>query len=610
MAAAVRTAIRNGAEKAWTAFANLSMQQKLLVVFVFLVSLPVTLVSYVSSLNYSRSIEANTTAYATEMTSHMLVKLDDYVTDLFNMSAMPLYNKDFLAWLQEPELDLQTQRSMDFYVTNLNKIKPDTVSVYIFDNHGRPYYNIKTGGKRSNFAEAQATWARIARLGDGRPMLVSTQEVSSDWEAPYYAFSVIRELKDVKNDFAPLGYIVFDTSINAIKRQIEGVDQVTKGKTVLVDESNRVVFDSEGKLTTRDISQDESIRRATANRGSFPIRLDGKSFICTYAKSSLTNWKMLVYVPMEEATRQATVTRNLTLLTTAVFIAFALSIAIAASYALTRPISKIKRLMQEVQLGNLDVRFNQKYRDEVGLLGRNFNTMIVRVQELLDRVKVTETHRKEAELDALQSQINPHFIYNTLETIRMRAEINDDEEVADLTYMLGKLLRYSVNHRGSSVTVRMEIEHLENYLALQNVRFSGKYKLELDIAERWYDHPCIKLMFQPIVENALHHAYKNKPGPGTIRLSAWEEGKDLLFAVADDGDGMDEETLKTLKEQIAGARSDLTSGRGIGLRNVNERLRLQYGEGYGLSVESRADRGTEVKLRLPIAGSGGEESTC
>ncbi|MFC5404171.1 sensor histidine kinase [Cohnella soli] len=609
MAAAVRTAIRNAAEKTWMVFANLSMQQKLLIVFVFLVSLPVTLVSYVSSINYTRSIEVNTTAYAEELTAHSLAKLDDYVTDLFNMSAMPLYNEDFLSWLHEPELDLQRQNSMYFYVTNLNKIKPDTVSVYIFDNFGNAYYNIKTGGKRSNFSEAQMTWARIAKQGDGRPMLVSTQEVSNDRESPYYAFSVIRELKDVKNDFEPLGYIVFDTSINAIRRQLESVDQVTKGKTVLVDESNRVVFDSEGTLTTQNISSDESIRKATADRGSFSIQLDGKTFICTYAKSALTNWKMLVYVPVEEVTRQASVTRNLTLLTTAIFIAFALFIAIAISYALTRPISKIKQLMQEVRLGNLDVRFNQKYRDEVGLLGRNFNTMIVRLQELLERVRVTETQRKEAELDALQSQINPHFIYNTLETIRMRAEINDDEEVADLTYILGKLLRYSVNHRGSSVTVRMEIEHLKNYFALQNVRFSGKYELVLDIAERWYDHPCIKLIFQPIVENALHHAFKNKPGPGTIRISAWEEGIDLVFAVADDGDGMDDTALKTLKEQMAGLRSDAT-GRGIGLRNVHERLRLQYGEGYGLSVESWIDRGTEVKIRLPMSDSGGEGTTC
>ncbi|GGG78747.1 cache domain-containing sensor histidine kinase [Paenibacillus radicis (ex Gao et al. 2016)] len=584
------------AERSWIIFANLNMQQKLLIVFLFLVCLPVVMVSYASSYYYSRSIKDNTIAYATETTTKMLLRLDDYVTDLYNMSAMPLYNKEFLEMLADPNIELQKSKSIYTYIENLNKIKPETMSVYVFDNYGRVYYNIKSLSTRNNLDEIKDVWAQIAARGSGRPQLVSTKEIST-YQDSYYAFSVIRQLKQT-TDMSPIGYIVFDTNITAINRQMQDFDQVTKGKTILVDESNMVVFDSEGKLTTKNLSNDESLRLAAADRGSFPIEVEGKSYICTYAKSSLTNWKMFVYIPVEEATRQAAVTRNITLITTGVFVTIALLFAIAISYALTRPLIKIKTLMQEVQTGNLDVSFNQKYRDEVGMLGRHFNIMVNRVRELLEEVKWTQSRKKEAEYAALQSQINPHFIYNTLETIRMKAEMNDDEEVADMTFTLGKLLRYGVNHEEQRVTVGQELGHLNNYMLLQNTRFANKFQLINDIPAADYDIPCIKLMFQPIVENAVHYAFKNRLGEGMIRLSVLHEGEDVVFTVEDNGSGMDAQRLKAIRDHMAGTR-ELPPGKGIGLRNVNDRIKLQYGELYGLHLESSESKGTRVMIRLP-----------
>ncbi|MFF2093358.1 sensor histidine kinase [Paenibacillus sp. NPDC058174] len=584
------------AERSWIIFANLNMQQKLLIVFLFLVCLPVVMVSYASSYYYSRSIKDNTIAYATESTTKMLLKLDDYVTDLYNMSAMPLYNKEFLEMLADPNIELQKSKSIYTYIENLNKIKPETMSVYVFDNYGRVYYNIKSLSTRNNLDEIKGAWAEIAARGSGRPQLVSTKEIST-YKDSYYAFSVIRQLKQT-TDMSPIGYIVFDTNITAINRQMQDFDAVTKGKTILVDESNMVVFDSEGKLATKNLSNDESLRLAAADRGSFPIEVEGKSYICTYAKSSLTNWKMFVYIPVEEATRQAAVTRNITLITTGVFVTIALLFAIAISYALTRPLIKIKTLMQEVQTGNLEVSFNQKYRDEVGMLGRHFNIMVNRVRELLEEVRWTQNRKKEAEYAALQSQINPHFIYNTLETIRMKAEMNDDEEVADMTFTLGKLLRYGVNHEEQRVTVGQELAHLNNYMLLQNMRFANKFQLINEIPQADYSIPCIKLMFQPIVENAVHYAFKNRLGEGLIRISIVHEGEDVVFIVEDDGSGMDAQRLKAIREHMAGTR-ELPSGKGIGLRNVNDRIKLQYGELYGLHVESGENKGTRVTIRLP-----------
>ncbi|MEK0315713.1 cache domain-containing sensor histidine kinase [Cohnella sp. 56] len=596
-------------DKLWVAFANLNMQQKLLIVFLTLVCLPLFMISYASSYYYARSIKANTTSYATEITSKTLLKLDDYVTDLYNMSAMPLYNKDFLDWLADPNTGLAKEQGMDLYISNLNKIKPDTVSVYVFDNYGHVKYNIKTGGMRNNLSEVEGDWTNIAKAADGKPVLVSTQEVSTGKDN-YYAFSVIRELKQVKFDLAPIGFIVFDTNITAFERQFRDLDDVTKGQTILVDENDRVVYATDRSLLTRNLSGEEAIRRATSTSGSFPSELGGESYITTYAKSSLTNWKLLVFIPTQETTRQASVTRNVTLLTSGLFVLLALGIAIAISYALTRPLSKIKALMQEVQTGNLDVSFNQRYRDEVGMLGRHFNIMVTRVRDLLEEVKTTQTRKKEAEYAALQSQINPHFIYNTLETIRMKAELNDDEEVADMTFTLGKLLRYGVNHEEQLATIGQELEHLGNYIALQNVRFSNKFSMVVDIPERDHGIGCVKLMFQPVVENAIHHAFKNRLGTGTVRIGVRHEGTDVVFTVADDGCGMSGRELKTLRERVAGRLPPAVPGRGIGLRNVRERIKMQYGEAYGLRIDSREGEGTVVEIRLPVPTEREEAELC
>lgn len=585
-------------------FANLSMQTKLLVVFLFLVTLPITAVSFLSFRDYSQSFEKNTTEYAVEMTAKTLQGLDDYIEDLFNLSSMPLYNADFLHLLNDPDTGLAKLKSMELFIMNLNRVKQDTASVYVFDNFGHMFYNVKSRGTRNNIDEMLPIWSDLAKKSNGRPVLVSTREVTTDYSKPYYAFTVIRGLKEL--DFLkPIGFIAFDTNISAIKDSILSMDAVTQGKTILLDENDRVVFDSDLKLITRDLSDDPAVRLATQKRGDFLIDRDGTTYLCAYSVSELTRWKMLVYIPLEDVMRQTTTTRNVTLWTTIAIILVALSASIGIAFALTSPLRKIKMLMREVQRGKLNVRFKVKHLDEVGSLGRHFNIMLQRVQDLLEEVAVTQARKREAEFNVLQSQINPHFIYNTLETIRMTAETNDDEEVAEMTYTLGKLLRYGINRGNEIVSVQDEMNHLRDYVSLQNYRFANRFVLEIRIPEHLLLCKCIKLIFQPIVENAINHAYRQTTGAGTIIIDAIEEGEWLHFRVQDNGAGMDNETMRTMDELLAGTRR-LESGRGIGLQNVNERIKIHYGSTYGLHVESTPGQGTTVTLTLSANGG----ATC
>jgi two-component system sensor histidine kinase YesM len=233
--------------------------------------------------------------------------------------------------------------------------------------------------------------------------------------------------------------------------------------------------------------------------------------------------------------------------------------------------------------------------------------MIVRVKSLVDDVYLAGQRKKEAELEALQNQINPHFIYNTLESIRMTAVINDDVEVSDMTQLLGKLLRYGMGTGTETVPLAMELEHLNMYMQLLNYRYGNRFVLEIvNVTDS--ELPVMKLLFQPIVENAVYHGMDESKPSMNIRLAYEQSGTDHLFTITDDGVGMSEANLVRLRRRLNEPKEEHeNNGRGIGLRNVHERLKLLFGEGYGISIESMEGAGTAVSVRMPCGTLKGDK---
>jgi two-component system sensor histidine kinase YesM len=229
--------------------------------------------------------------------------------------------------------------------------------------------------------------------------------------------------------------------------------------------------------------------------------------------------------------------------------------------------------------------------------------MIGRIRELINDNYHMQLRRKEAELLALQSQINPHFLHNTLESIRMTAEVDDNPEVADMIQLLGRLLRYSVNTAGEIVRLEDELMHLDTFMRIVEYRYPGRFRLRVEGCEPYRGMKMVKLLLQPIVENAVLHGYDERKESMTIALSCEAEGDRIVFRIRDDGAGLDAGTLERLRGVLdtppSAKNEDGPRGFGIGLRNVNERIRLFYGEGYGIGVASGPDTGTEVTVTLP-----------
>lgn len=581
-------------KKLWSFFANLSMQKKLVVIFVFLITLPITYVSYSSYRTNSDAMLASTTESAGQLADNAMDKVDRYIADLKRSTILPLYNKDVQKYLDQKGTDWDKNSSVNMFLMYLANTKEEISAVYMTDRYGTIFYFNKPGLNELYPYERLAEWQQRTRKAGLAPVLVGTYPVRVNGSEERQVFSVMRSIQSVST-LKDIGIIVIDVDIRLFEGIIQPLNSVTHGDTVIVDENGKIVYNSDPDRLGENLTGNALLAGAVNSRGSFRLNIDGEPHIAVYSVSESTGWKTLVTIPLQELLGPIKQSRNAMMVMTLSILGFALVVAMFISYALTKPLKRTVQLMKQVQRGKLDVRVNVKHNDEIGMLGSHFNRMLGRVQDLLQEVYETEKSKQKADMLALQNQINPHFIYNTLESIRMLAELNDDDRVAELTYLLGQLLRYSITRSDEISTVQRELEHVENYLQLLQIRFPDKISYRFIVPESFYQLPIIKLVFQPIVENAVFHGLEKQAGAGKISITAWNERDDVLFAVYDDGVGMSAERLAGLNESLNDGKTDKF---GIGLRNVNERIRLHYGESSSLDVTSMPGEGTTVTLRI------------
>lgn len=266
----------------------------------------------------------------------------------------------------------------------------------------------------------------------------------------------------------------------------------------------------------------------------------------------------------------------------------------------TRPILQLIRQMIKVESGNLDIETAVGRKDEMGRLANGFNRMVERLKEYINDAYINEIKRKQAELNALKSQIRPHYLYNTLEVIRMSAVANGDRKVADMIHALSDQLQYVIDYGDESVTLEQELEHLRHYFHLIEVRFDHRISLQVELqSQELTSASVLKLILQPIVENAVHHGIRPKGGKGIVLITIERlEGDILGITIYDDGAGMEQEQLESLRIHLN--NQDRNMGKSIGIKNVHERIKAAYGSQYGLDMESRPHIGTSVRILLPL----------
>lgn len=265
--------------------------------------------------------------------------------------------------------------------------------------------------------------------------------------------------------------------------------------------------------------------------------------------------------------------------------------------SITMPITRISRVTNQVAKGNLSVRAAAESGAEARMLSDSLNAMIDKINELLDQVTTEQIRLRKAEFELLQAQINPHFLYNTLDTIVWLAEAGDQKRVVSMVGNLSDFFRTSLNQGKDIISIREELAHVRSYLEIQQIRYQDILRYEITVPEDLYEYKIPKITIQPLVENALYHGIKNKRGQGTITITGERSENGFVLYVRDNGIGMTQERLNEVR---AGIQKLSYTGKEIyGLYNVNERIRLNFGETYGISIESTYGEGTCVSISLP-----------
>ncbi|CAJ1317507.1 cache domain-containing sensor histidine kinase [Paenibacillus nuruki] len=321
------------------------------------------------------------------------------------------------------------------------------------------------------------------------------------------------------------------------------------------------------------------------------------------SKLGTTNWTIVSSTPDRDLNVELTQTKRYLFIVVTVLIVVSALIAFIVSRTISSPLKRLIREMKQVENGNFRGMVTVTSYEEINSLVLSFNHMVARIEELIERVKVSSVSEKNAELHALQSQVNPHFLYNTLDMIYWMLDEKGNDELGDVVLSLSHMFRYSSHWEDHAlVTLREEIEQINHYLTIILIRLDGRLSVEIDVEEQWMDLHVPKMLLQPIIENAVKHGLEALDRPGILRVRAIPDRKYLNIIISDNGKGMNESTLERLRDSLLRPTDPVHRERkSIGLQNLHQRLSHMFGITHGIQIESSLGTGTAVKLVLPLS---------
>jgi two-component system sensor histidine kinase YesM len=433
---------------------------------------------------------------------------------------------------------------------------------------------------------------------DGSYILTPTYRRYYGTLGEQYIMSFYRQIKDINNFQNQLGTLRIDISENVVNSIYKDIVLGQTGYFFITDKKGFVISHSDKQQLGSDLHSKSYYSTVfDTKEGYYKEQIDGRDVLITFFQSDQHDMIYLGQVPYKELMYKVDSARNLTLLITLIAILISLLFFYILSTRISIPISTLTGFMKQVENGDFNVTVDSEREDEIGQLSRSFNQMVNRIKELIEEVYLTKIKKKEAELDALQSQINPHFLYNTLDIAYWSSRMEDAPITEEIISNLSNFFKLGLNKGKEVTSVGKEVEHLNSYLYIQLLRYDEKPEVIVKVDEKLYDFKLIKLILQPLVENALLHGISDMDAGGRIEVLGTEEGDDIIFEVKDNGKGIESSRLATIFDEDS-------KHEGYGVKNVQDRIRIYYGENYGLTIESTLNLGTTVKIRIPKLQNG------
>lgn len=576
--------------------------RKLVLGYLVLISVPLLVVALAAYQTSTTTIEQNAQNFSTQLTGEIRDNLDTYAQQAERLTFWPFQASDVQAVLesyqrtppQAPGLrDVLTMRGELSY---LGHSRADISGIYVVTTDGTLFSWTASGDLIAHPRTTGALWYRRALAADPRPAFLPTGPQEMIAVATGQVFSVVGTLHDHRTG-ALLGAVRVDLDARALASVVQRVSLGNQGRLLVTGPAGEVVYPLDAGPDLRRLAGEIVAGRPGA-AGRLQLGAGGQALLVSYDRSAASGWLVAGVVPTDRLLSGANHLRSLILTVAALCILAGVLGATLVVGRLTRPLRQLRSAMQRIEArGDFNTRVRVDSEDEVGQLAHSFNAMVDEIRRLVDDVLRAQIHEREAELRALQSQINPHFLYNTLESINMLALSHGDREISRMVTALGRLLRHTIQAGDALITLREELEYVNYYLVVQRMRYGDRITIGVEVDDALLAYLVPKLTIQPIVENALYHGLEPQRGAGRVVVRGRRDGDDLEITVEDDGVGMDAETLAAVRARLQQAAS--RGSRSVGLANVHHRLQLYCGAAYGLAVASEPGAGTRVTIRLP-----------
>lgn len=412
----------------------------------------------------------------------------------------------------------------------------------------------------------------------------------------YWVISLSRGVEITRNGSLESGILLVDMDFSGIQQLFTKVNIQSPGYVYLVDSNGKLIYHPKQNLIFSNLIEENNIQDAALEDGIHKESFHGEERMLVVKTVGYTGWKIISVTPIKRLYGTFFRSQLMAFLVVAIAILVMIFLNQLVSVRVVKPLKRLENSVKEIDFSPTP----QIYiggPHEIQHLGKTIQSMVVEMRRLTDDIVREQEEKRKSELDALQSQINPHFLYNTLDSIMWMIEAEKYEDAISMVQALGSLFRISLSKGKTLITIEDEIRHAQSYVAIQKYRYKNRFEAFFDVDNSLTHYKTIKLIIQPLIENAIYYGMEFMDGDGEIHIRVKPDGADLSIEVADNGPGIPTERLSSLLTEETRERS---RGSGIGLRNVHQRIKLYFGSAYGLEIESEPDEGTLVRIRLPL----------
>lgn len=529
-----------------------------------------------------------------KLMEHTVENLEDYLVSMRQISDAVYYNV-----IKESDLsdkDNNTQQGMNLlYEANRNNLR----SIAIYNNYGSLISAEPVALQKEDPNVTRQDWYKKA-MGKMENMHFSTPHIQNLFDDAslryYWVISLSRAIELTDNGVPVTGVLLVDMDYTSISRMMKQINTTNNGQYYyLCDSNGQIIFHNQQVQISKGLASENSVEAAGYKDGVYDVKFEGKNRKLIVNTVSYTGWKLIGVIPGSTFTRGMFNIRHFIVILILLMAMMLEVINRVVAVRISSPILKLNESVMEYEAGKKpEIYIGGSL--EIRHLGYSIQRSYERIDTLMHKIILEQNERRKSELDALQSQINPHFLYNALDSITWMIEGERNDDAVFMVSELAKLFRISLSKGRTIISIKDELQHAKSYMNIQKVRYKDSFLVTFDIDPEVYSYCIVKLVLQPVLENAVNYGVGSMDGCGEIKISAKHEDGKIILSVADNGTGIPEDEVQFI---LSNSNHVHKHGSGVGLVNVNNRIKILFGSGYGLSVESEPDEGTTVSICVP-----------